>query len=282
MPDESIRVNGTPFHASLGRPVNFVSKRSGRTLAGIDIDLRANGLDSSKMLEDLFSQKIVSMYDPFANHSYQATIENVSHSYRNGNTAQHYCEIRELDVIPEFNILEIEDNEFTVLNYTENDLREDNVVMFALLRLSQEQFAKLQSLFKHKPVRIRRIGVDTEPIIVTYGGSMYWSKHNEDGVTYYKHIVTLIPVSSPVDNGANSFVEAIRTSQTPIINMVLALSTRFEALMDELTRHNLISSERRGELLGENWEELLDQVRVEEIKSQTRKIHDAEEIFATW
>jgi hypothetical protein len=281
MPNESIRVNDTPFHASLGRPVSFVSKRSGRLLAGIDIDVRADGLNSSEMLENLFSQEAVSIYDPFVNRLYQATIQNVSHSYRNGNSAQHYCEIRELDIIPEFNILEIEGHEFPVLKYIENDLREDRVVMFALLRLSQEHFAQLQSLFKHEPVQIRRIGIDADPIAVNFGGSLYWSKH-EDRATYYKHIVSLIPDSSPIDSAANRFGEAIRTSQIPIINMVLALSTRFEVLLDELTRYNVINSEKRSELLGENWEELLDQVRIEEIKSQTRRIHDAEEVFATW
>jgi hypothetical protein len=282
MPTESIKVNGTPLHASLGRAVSFISKRSSRTLAGINIDIRANGLDSSEMLEGIFNQEIVSIYDPFVSCTYQATIQNVYHSYSNGNTAQHHCEIRELDVIPEFNILEIEGDEFAVLNYTENDLREDDVVMFVLLRLSQDRFAQLQSLFKHEPAHIRRIGVDAKPITVTYGGSLYWSKHEEDGAIYYKHIVTLIPVGSPVESMTNSLGAAIQTSQTPFINMVLALSARFEALLDELTSHDLISSEKRGELLGENWVELLDQVRIEEIKSLTRRIDDAEVIFATW
>ena len=284
MSDQSIRVNGVPFSLPLGHPVSFISKRSGKTLAGIDIDFRAEGSGSSEMLENLFSQETVSVDDPFVNRSYQGFIQNATHTYRNGNSARHYCEIRELDVIPEFKTLEIEGHPFPVSKYTENDIREDRVTMYALLRLSEDQFTELNRLFKGEPVQVRRIGVDEEPIAINFG-SLYWSKHEEYGTTYYKQIVTLVPTDSPTskaDEAMNRLIESIKASQTPIISMVLGLSARFEALVDELTRNNLINNEKRRELLGESWEELLDSMRIEEIKSQTRRIQDAEQLFNNW
>jgi hypothetical protein len=274
MTHQQIRVNNFPFHSSFGSSVRFQGNLSGKTLAGIVVAFHIEGSGYSSEVDALLNQDVVTVEDPFVNRSYRASIRQTSYSSINGRAATYRFELREIDMTPEFKILEIEGHQYPVARYVERDLGEEGVDRDALLHLSREQFEEVQSLFKPGPISVRRIGVDEEPLTVRYGGGMYWSLHEEDDNTYYKQIVHLVPIEIPVSNKINF---AIGTEHQALVRMVCSLTARFEALVNELAQNNVISHERTLAILGDDWKGLLDAQRIDEIIRQTMKVPDADE-----
>lgn len=276
MPDKTIKVGGIEFYADFGKPVAFHGKHSGKELSGIDLDFGVDEEGDIQQIEELFRQEIVQVEDPFVDRSYQATLRRTSYNYQVGSLRRHYRgEVREVDRCPHFEILEIENHQFRVLKYTEEDRDNDGVGRFILLRLSIEELIKLRSLMKPGPVAIRRIGVDEEVLTVRYGSKLYWSQHEDDGETYYKQIVIFLPPDLP----PSKLDIASGTEQNALADMVGALSARFEVLINELVQGGVISYDKRAELLKDNWRELLDHARVSEIWWNRMRTSDAEEEF---
>lgn len=275
MSHQQIRVNNFPFHPSFGSPVSFQGNLSGKTLAGIDVEFRIEGSGHNSEVDELLNQEGVTVEDPFVNRSYRASIRQTSHSDFNGRVAIYRFELREIDVAPEFRMLEIEGHQYPVARYIERDLGEEGVDRDALLHLSREQFEEVQSLFKPGPILVRRIGVDEEPLTVRYGGGMYWSRHEESGNTYYKQIVHLVPINIP----PSRLNLALGVEQEALARMVCSLTARFEALVNELAQNNVISPERQSALLGDDWKGLLEIRHIDDITRQTTRVPDADEEF---
>lgn len=270
---QQIQVNNFPFHPSFGNPVSFQGNLSGKTIAGIDVEFHIEGSGHNSEVDELLNQEVVTVEDPFVNRTYKASIRLTSRSDFNGRSASYQFELKEIDVAPEFKILEIEGHQYPVTRHVESDLGEEGVVRFALLHLSIEQFEEVQSLFKPGPILVRRIGVDKEPLTVRYGGGMYWSQHGEGDNTYYRQIVNLVPINiSPSRLNLASGVE-----QEALVDMVCSLTARFEALINELAHNNIISPERQSALLGDDWKGLLDTHRIGDITRQTMRVSDADE-----
>ncbi len=272
---QQIRVNNFPFHPSFGSPVSFQGKFSGKTLAGIDVEFHIEGSGYKSEVDALLSQEIVTVEDPFVNRSYRASIRQLSHSNFNGRAANYLFELREVDMTPEFKVLEIDGYQYPVVRYVESDLGVQGVGRETLLHLSREQFEEIQSLFKPGPILVRRIGVDEEPLTVRFGGGMYWSQHEEGSNIYYKQIVYLVPINIP----QLRFTPALGKEQEALVRMICSLTARFEALVYELAQYNVISPERRSALLGDDWKALLDTQRISEIIRQTTRVHDADDEF---
>lgn len=270
---QQIRVNNFPFHSFFGSPVRFQGNLSGKTLAGIDIEFHIEGSGYNSEVDALLNQEIVTVEDPFVNRSYRASIRQISHSNFNGRAANYRFELRELDMILEFKVLEIEGHQYPVARFVERGLGEEGVDRDALLHLSREQFEEIQSLFKPGPILVRRIGVDEEPLTVRYGGGMYWSRHEEGENTYYKQIVHLVPINIP----PSRLNLALGVEQEALARMICSLSARFEALVNELAQNNIISPERQSALLGDDWKGLLDTQRIGNITRQTMRVRDADE-----
>lgn len=273
MTHQQIRVNNFPFHPSFGSPVRFRGNLSGGTLAGIDLEFHIEGSGHNSEVDALLNQELVTVEDPFVNRSYRASIRQTFHSNFNGHTANYRFELREIDMTPEFKMLEIEGHQYPVARYVESDLGEERVDRDALLHLSREQFEEVQSLFKPGPILVRRIGVDEEPLTVRYGGGMYWSQHEEGDNTYYKQIVHFVPI----DISLSKFNLALGTEQEALVRMVCSLTARFETLVNELAQNNVISPERQSALLRDDWKELLDTQRIDDITRQTMRVRDADE-----
>ncbi len=250
MTHQQIRVNNFPFHSSFGSPVRFQGNLSGKTLAGIDVAFHIEGSGYSSEVDALLNQDVVTVEDPFVNRSYRASIRQTSYSSTNGRAATYRFELREIDMTPEFKILEIEGHQYPVARYVERDRGDEGVDRDALLHLSKEQFEEVQ------------------------GGGMNWSLHEEGDNTYYKQIVHLVPIEIPVSNKINF---AIGTEHQALVRMVCSLTARFEALVNELAQNNVISHERSLAILGDDWKGLLDTQRIDEIIRQTMKVPDADE-----
>lgn len=274
MADQFIKINDIEFNKSVGNPIVFQGKHSRGNLSGIDLDFSISNQNNIEEVEELLNHSEVQVEDPFANRSYIATIHRQSYSYQHGRPERHYVlQIRELDLPPEFDVLEIEEQKFPVLKYRETDHEDDAIGMHALLKLSKEQFIQLQMLLDKDSVQIRRIGVDAVPITLRYGGAMYWSEHEEGREKYYKHIVRFFPLNlSPSRVNLASGV-----IQTTLAKKVYNLSARFEALLNELAQNKVISKEKRDILLEANLEELLDKNHLDEMFWEYDKTSDAEE-----
>ncbi len=280
MPKNFITINDVKLNTSDGSPITFQGKHSGTTLAGIDFDFSVYGQENVEKMEKLLILDSVQVDDPFVNRTYKASVRMISSSYQEGRQERHYeAKIRELDTWPKFSILEIGRYKFSVLKYKETEYEDGIIGRFALLRLSKDQFGKLQELFKNKTVQIRRIDVDKKSITMKFMGVKYWSEHKEGRKTYYKQRVNFFPPETSVSkkNLATS------TEVTSLAIFVLSLPIRLEALINELVKNNILTGKKRDMLLQKNWKKLLDKARKKEILKETNlqlcKVLDAEEEF---
>jgi hypothetical protein len=275
----AIKINDVTLDVRAGHPASFYGRLSDKTLPGIDMDFQVTGPQIVEAIEQLASQETVQVTDPFVGQTYPASFRLISHSYTSGQPPHYFtCEVRALDIAPEFNVLEIDGDEFPVLAsraqvVTEQD--QEGIYSVIVLRLTQAQFVAVQKLLRHDELSIRRKGVDEQPLIVRHGSRMYWSKHVEDGETFYKQMVRLVHPSNFPSGKAPGI--ALVTEQDILFRMVMALSARFERLSDELVEAGVISDEKRTLLLSDNWKELLDQQRIDEIAQQTYRVADAED-----
>jgi hypothetical protein len=274
-----IKINDVTLDVRAGRPMSFYGKLSDKTLPGIDMDFHVTDPQSVVAIERLTSQEAVQVTDPFAEQTYPASFRLISHSYTSGQP-QHYftCEVRALDIAPEFNILEMDGDEFPVLASREQIITEqdqEGIYRAIVLRLTQAQFDTVQKLLSHDELSIRRKGVDEKPLIVRHGSQMYWSKHVEGSETFYKQTVRLVHPSTFPSSKAPSI--ALVTEQEILFRMVMALSARFERLGDELVEAGVISNEKRALLLSDNWNELLNEQRITAIKQEMYRVADAQE-----
>ncbi len=278
----AIKINDVTLDVRAGHPASFYGRLSDKTLPGIDMDFQVTGSQIVEAIEQLASQETVQVTDPFVGQTYPASFRLISHSYTSGQP-QHYftCEVRALDMVPEFNVLEIDGDEFPVLASREQIITEqdqEGIYSMIVLRLTQAQFVAMQQLLRHDELSIRRKGVDEQSLIVRHGSRMYWSKHVEDGETFYKQMVRLVRPSNFPSGKAPGI--ALVTEQDILFRMVMELSARFERLTDELVDAGAISSEKRALLFSDNWNELLDEQRTTAIKLETYKVADAQEEFA--
>ena len=273
-----IKINDVALDVRAGRPMSFYGKLSDKTLPGIDMDLHVTGPQIAEAIKKLNSNETVHLTDAFVGQAYPASFRIMSHSYTNGQP-QHYftCEVRALDIAPEFNILEMDGDEFPVLATREQVVTEqdqEGIYRVIILRLTQAQFVVVQELLRRDEISIRRKGVDDKPLTVRHGSRMFWSKHVEDGETFYKQMVRLVhPSTFPSPKVGIAMI----AEQDILFRMVMALSARFERLSDELVEAGVISNEKRALLLGDDWKELLDQQRINEIAQQTYRVADAQE-----
>lgn len=274
MSNNQIKINDVTLNAQAGTAVTFEGKHVNRALSGIDLNFTVWRPQIIDEIEELFTEESVQVEDPFVNRSYQAKLHRIQYSYQDGRPERHYvAELRELDKVPEFNLLEIEGHKYPVLKYYETDHEDDAIGRHALLQLSEAQLMRLHVQLESELLHIKRVGIDDEAVEVIPGGAVYWSKHQEDGGTYYKQIVRFFPPGFALINIASG------TVQKSLAHMLQALSARFEALTDVLVQNKIVTDEKRNELLGEDWQALISPEKVDHTRWELRRTHDAEEDF---
>jgi hypothetical protein len=280
VPYDHIKLDDIALPPEAGAPVNVPAKHAPRTLAGIDLEFSARMPQDEERVENLFAKDKVVVEDPFTDRSYEAVVTRRSTSYTEGSGWRRYtAEVRELDLVPNFEMLEVDGERFTVADYFEDEPEEDAVGRHALLRLSDEEFESLRAIMRRARqegegrARIRRVGVDEEPIEVRYGGAMYWSRHEEEGRRWYKQIVRFFPVDLP----GPSYRIASGVEQDILADMVFKLSVRFRALADELVEKGVLEDDRRWELLDGDPASLLDDERLSKIRREFERVRDAAE-----
>jgi hypothetical protein len=183
--------------------------------------------------------------------------------------------VREIDEAPHVEELELNGVRFPVVRYTEELTTDNAVVRRAVLRVTEEQFSRCRELLEFQKVSVRRIGVDASPLSLRFGGAAYWSRHDEGGTTCFKQLIHLFPTDLPY----SKLDLVTHKDLTPVSAMLVALYSRFEALLDELVDDKTITEEIRTKILGSNWKDLVPEARIDAHIDELQRAHDAEELL---
>lgn len=276
----SIQINDLSLSIRVGRPLSFYGKLSQQTLPGIHLQFRVSEPEDIEAVENLLALKAVQVNDPFVQQTYPASFVIHQWSTGNGYVGREYIgEVRALDKAPEYKVIVVEGNKFQVLAAREEaDSDEESIFRTMLLQLTSSQFEIVQTLLERgeQPLSLQRVGIDEQPRTARFAGRMYWSKHTEGEETFYKQIVRFIePISFPVSKVGL----ALQLDQDILSRMVLALSARFQRLMDELVVAGALSSEQQTALLNDEWKALLEQNRLDQVVRERFRVQDAEWVF---
>ena len=280
------------FSVDMGEPFEFDGVHSGRKLSGFKLRFYTESIETSGELDELQAEAKregrISVSDPFAGREYMATLQlRISSSSPDRARKDFEFEIKELDISPAFDDLEVGDLTFTVIQSAKKMHGSENDGVYALVSLSEEEFWQFhrlrnKSVRNDEPVAIRRVGVDEESSLWRFGGALYWSKHEDAGEIYYKQIVGFFPYEDTPDEEDSERAWNI----APAVEMFNAarahihLACRFEALLNTLANSGQISSEMRDEILMvEDPTTLLDPNRVRQITTAITKVVDASEYF---
>jgi hypothetical protein len=271
MSEYQINIAGITFLPPYATPVSFKGAKSGKTLAGIDLRFVISR-PNINAIEELFKRDSVQVNDPFAGRTYDATFRMTMSSTSDPDRYFEYeAQVREIDVLPVISTIDIDEHTYSVIKHEINgDLY--NV----LLRLNTEQFIEIQELIQTKYIfTVQRPGIDESPIEYMCG-TRWWSKHEAEGEVYYKQILGFFlpekELKEPPHFASHNHVQAA-------IDMLAALTARFEALLGDLSQRNIITPERQNELLAENWKELMGSDRHREMNRGLNRVRDAEEQF---
>lgn len=267
----------TPQQSS--NPISFVGKHSGKQLAGFDFIFQGWGPSEQQKIESMFDEGTATVTDPIAGRTYQATVHMVSSSYTQGQPIKTYTgEFREIDLVPHVEEIEIEGHRFPVITYIETEASADDIGREAILKLTEDEFHQFNDLVKLDPITVQRIGVDEKPLTLRFGGAFYWSSHeDENGQPYYKQIVRFLPVDFPGSSPIHILVPL--TYYDALTGMVVRLTERFEALLNDLTEKETITAERRDTILNTYDGSLVSEDRGKTIASELTWVPDAEDVL---
>ena len=270
---KTLKIGQMEFSPNAGTPFEFEGVHSGGKLSGIEVKVTVYSDDDAEALDELFKKKTAIVDDAFAKRQYEATLHRKSSMYQEGRPGRTYrFEVRELDEAPQFEQLEIEGHTFAVIRNAER-LHEDNVICLnILLRLSTEEFRTFQGLRRPGPITIRRVGIDEDPIERRFGGALYWSSHEEGSARFYKQIVRFFPTEYPP--GGYSFASG--QEQHAQSQMILALTARFEALVNALVENGHVNRETGETLVSDEWRKLVDDERAVMMASRLSEVNDAD------
>ena len=267
-----IKLDDVKFQDSAGAPFEYEGIHSGSRLAGMSMNVTVFTEDDISLVDGLIANSTVTVEDPFVGRSYQATLTRQSSSHTQGRPERRYhLEVKEVDEAPAFEVLEIEGHSFPVLRNRESD-DGDVIGIHILLRLTQEEFEKLQDLMKAGPIALRRIGIDDSPISRRLGGAIYWSSHQENSQTFYKQIVRFYPE----EHSPGRLSIASGQEQQALAEMVIALTARYEALLEILAESGHISKDNVDRLMTDDWRGLTEDARRILLVSKLTEVEDAD------
>jgi len=268
-----IKIGEVEIHIRAGEEFSFEGLFSNKTLAGINLKLENVDRYYQKRIEDLLKEKEVGVYDPFAAREYRAEISQRSNSYTVGSEVKTYeLTVKEIDKIPYFEEIEINGNIFNVLSYQESIIS-DTVSRQGVLKLTSEDFNKFRELLSESSISVKRVGVDEESFNMRFGSQMFWSKHKEDEVEYFKHIFRLFDKS--VKPGKLDFASGI--IQGNAANMLISLSSKFEELLEALKSDNSLADDTKDKLQALSRDSIPSKELVNNLYDNLVKVMDAEE-----
>ncbi len=270
-----IKIDDLALPANVGQPITFQGKHSLKELSGIKLDVIARGSKRIEALEKVLQQeRNVAVDDPFVNRKYDAKVQLEMFSYTEGiNEKKFVATLREVDLPPSFEFLELEGEQFKVLKYEEYENHDDVMRRTVFLRLTEDELVKFRSIVeaslpKHGEMSFRRIGVDENSMTLSLRSNVLWSEHEEDGKKFYKQVTHF----SPVDYKSRGLGLGSRHTQEGLKHMVGVLSEQLCRLIETLRDNGALSLEQSQNLLKERWTR-------EQIFWECLKVDDTEEDF---
>jgi len=278
----TFKIDGIEFSQRTAERASFLGRFSSKELAGVNFRVHARSPQEGEIIDALFDRDTVIVEDPFVGRTYEATIHLSTSSYTAGEPAKYYTgEVREFDHPPAFNEIEINGYIYPVLAKREHLQDEENIVRYVIVRLTEDEFVALHQMIRQlddlRIVQMRRVDVDESAFPARLGFEQYWSKHVDDGATYYKKILRLFPPLT---------AEKLKTAKSPLIASALELGLlrgsmtilqmRFEALCDALVERGALPSEKRDDIMGDKVDVLLHEARRERIFLESVLVTDAE------
>ena len=265
-----IKIDEHEIREEVGEPFSAQSVFSNEPLMGIKFNFTDARSRTQTVIEDLVSRGTVNISDPFSGKEYRAFIRQASNSFTVGKDTKSYVlEATEIDSWPNVEELEINGETFTAIQY-EEFLTDGEIGRKAVLQLNHEKFQALRSMLSVPELNVRRIGVDDESLKLRFGGNMFWSVHEEDGVEYWKQIVRLYPfemASSRMDIASG-------TIQQNLSSMVIHLSSKLNFLVSNLAESKAISEEAKDDLLGKNWRSKVDDAEWNLVWDKLEQVRD--------
>ncbi len=270
---KDIIVDGIKFSISSGVPFSFDGVFSQQKRSGFELSFTTYGSQQGEEVDNLLKKEKVTVEDPFAGRTYDASTWMKSNSFQVGKEEKRYViEVKEIDVLPPFDRVEIDEMTFQVLKYDESITSDDKIGRHALLKLSKEEFDQLHKLFERPFIKFRRIGIDEVPLELQFGGATYWSQHTDEGKEYFKQIVRLFPLDAEFSklNLASGVI------QNTMMHMLISLHVRFEFLVKELTKNKAISEETQSVLLDPRLRDLLPSEKIDQLYNNLEKVEEAD------
>lgn len=277
MKESCISVDGINFPTEWGVPFSFDGVFSRQKLLGIELSFTVYGSHKQEQVENLLKKDKVIVEDPFGGQTYEASTWMKSSSFQVGKQEKSYViELKQIETLPSFDMIEIEGITFRVLRYEESIAETpDKIGRHSLLKLTKEEFEQFHKLLESSSVKFRRIGIDDVPLELRFGSRMYWSQHTDDGKEHFKQIVRLFPV----DLEPSKLNLASGITQGIIARMLISVHARFELLVQELATNKVISAEIQTALLSSGWRDLLPNEKIDQLWDSLDQVEDAEQQF---
>jgi hypothetical protein len=276
MATNSIIIDGFELTTRAGTPFTSKSKLLDKELAGIHLNFDLWDPEDIDQIDRILDKGKAVISDPFVGRVYEASIKRTLLSYQEDRPTRTYkAEIKEIEVAPNVNQLEINSKLYEVIRYKEQVNLGDEVHREAVLKLSQEEFDELYSLPVDDPTKLRRINVDIEPLAIELSG-WWWSEHQNNGDKYIKLYLNILPAERAADDRANKLRIIVQARTKNLQRLLITLSARYERLVELLVENNLISRAEKDNLLFQEWHS--SRIR-DQFEREVQRVSDAEEIL---
>lgn len=269
-----IGVDDVKLTMQVGSTFSHKGAFTGKELAGINLAIEANNQREIDIIEGLIEKQEVVVDDPYKKRKYPATIFMKSNSFHVGAEKKSYIlELKEKDILPAFESVQINARVFSVIKYNENLYDEEKVSRHIILRVSEADFLELRDELENTNISFKRIGVDDTPLELRVGARLYWSKHDNETGVFYKQLIHLFQI----DEGSKKGLDlASGNMQNAMCSMLISLSARFELLVKFLAENGGISDSNKKALLSDGWKDLIPEKRRAELFDKLEQVEDVE------
>ena len=93
-----IQVGDLQFQMTSGNPAPYWGRRSGRELAGFELEFDVEGWQAVRQIKELLAQEQAPVRDPFTGRDYEGSISLISSMSIDGRPDHVHLSVRELDI----------------------------------------------------------------------------------------------------------------------------------------------------------------------------------------
>jgi len=244
MTNDAFVLGDLKLNPGIVRRDTYLGIHSGRELSKFEVNLSTGTPAQTASVEQLLEKKRVQCFDPEQQRAFDVELTLQSSSYQSGRPEKRFSiAASEIDTWPVVENVEIEGIRFAVSQYRETDEGEGRVGRHAILTLNDEELRQLRQLVRPGRVSVRRVGVDTEPLSLRFGGMQCWSENTVGDQGKIKQIVRFY--SADPDPKSPPFASAVIQQNTALL--AIEAAHKLNCLVDELRRNGVLSEKKASE-----------------------------------